>query len=115
MIQRTRFNRITIDRIEELFAPHFRGTIDAEIQCWREAMADGEIAGRQFYISLNAQWEMDGILMYDEAKEEGVIYARTKEVTHDLLERVLRSGGLLRLTGDPAACRWAAETKLFAQ
>lgn len=114
LIQRTLFNKLTLDRIEEVFAPHFTGAIEPQIQVWREAVEAGEVAGRQFYISVNDKWEIDGILMVDDHTQAGVIYARTKEITQSLLERARRGGSLIRLSGDQASCQWVQEMNLLA-
>lgn len=112
MIQRTLFNKFTIDRIEEVFVPFFAGIMEPQVQCWREAVNAGEVKEKLFYISINDTWEMDGIFLYDQNTHEGVIYARTRESAKALLERVHRDGGIYTLSGDPTSCLWVEEMDL---
>lgn len=113
MIQRTLFNKLTLDRIDEVFTHHFPDRLPDQIRQWREDVQAGSMESRQFYISINDQYEMEGILLYDISLASGVLYACTSAAVLNLLERVRRTGQLRSVTGDPQSVEWAESTNLL--
>lgn len=107
MIQRTMFNKLTIDRIEEVFSPKWAGQLDSYIAEWREALAAGQVQGCSFYISINDQMEMDGILLQDTVQQSGTIFAGSSEAAQNLIERARTTGVMKTLNGDSESCKWA--------
>lgn len=113
MVQRTLFNKLTLDRIDEVFTYHFPDGLPGQIICWREELQAGSTEGRQFYISVNDQYEMEGIMLYESSLASGVLYACTPEAVLNLLERVIRTGQLRSVTGDSQSVKWAESTDLL--
>lgn len=107
MIQHTQFNKLTIDRIKDVFRGQFVGKIEPFLKEWREWIEIGRVQNRSFYISLNSKFEMDGILLHDQKEESGVIFAQSSETAQNLIERARKNGDIKTLDGDSESCRWA--------
>lgn len=107
LIQRTQFNKISIDRIQEVFAGKFTSVIEPYLQQWREWIQAGGSEGRVFYISLNASFEVDGILFQDIAAEVATIFSFNATVARNLVEKATKYGQIATFNGDPTSCQWA--------
>lgn len=106
MIQRTLFNNLTVDRIEEILAVQFAGKIEPYIKEWREWIEAGQVHGLGFYISVNSQFEMDGILLHHKEAKTGTIFALSSEAAQNLIERARKAGDIQTFDGDSESCKW---------
>lgn len=107
MIQRTQFNKISVDRIQEVFAGNFPGIIEPYLQQWREWVQAGGSAERVFYISVNENFAVDGILFQDIVAEAATIFSLEATIAYNLVKKATKYGPITTFTGDPASCQWA--------
>lgn len=106
MIQRTQFNRITLDRIREKFSAKFPKTLDSYLSQWEEWAALKQVENRLFYISINSDFEVDGILFYDSKIYSGTIFALNEYAAKELFQKAEKNGLIENLNGDPNSIEW---------
>ena len=106
LIQRTQFNKISIDRIEEVFAGQFAGAMDSYLERWNEWVTTEKVQRGVFYISVNTDFQVDGLLFHDTVLNQGTIFALSLEVTKELVTKAKKHGNIESFIGDPTSCKW---------
>ncbi len=110
MIQRTQLNKISISKIQEEFVGNEQQT-DEELKQylsqWTNWVRIGQTANRSFYISVNKDYKVDGILLDDGTNGSATLFARSAEVVQNLLIRASRDTHFSELAGDAKSLHWA--------